>query len=77
VLFLPKTELAEAVSVVNRLRMAVRDMNHPNPGTAIGFVTMSAGLSLATEIFEPNDMLQKADEALYRAKDAGRNQVCF
>jgi len=77
VLFLPKTELAEAVSVVNRLRMAVRDMNHPNPGTAIGFVTMSAGLAVADEIFEPNEMLQKADEALYRAKDAGRNQVCY
>jgi len=41
-------------------------------------ITVSIGISLyETAVNEPNDMLMQADLALYRAKDAGRNQYHF
>ena len=41
-------------------------------------ITVSIGISVFdASIAEPNDMLMQADLALYRAKDAGRNQFHF
>ena len=40
-------------------------------------VTVSLGVAEKTSAMAgPNDMLRVADEALYAAKAAGRNQVC-
>ena len=41
----------------------------------IGHVTFSAGLANVFAYEDPRAALQAADEALYRAKEAGRNQV--
>jgi diguanylate cyclase len=38
-------------------------------------VTMSAGVSEVRREDSAEDILARADAALYRAKDAGRNQV--
>jgi diguanylate cyclase len=38
-------------------------------------VTMSAGISEVRQEDSAADILARADVALYRAKDAGRNQV--
>lgn len=41
-------------------------------------LSCSVGVAIATEHnMEPSDILRKADLALYRAKDSGRNQYCF
>jgi diguanylate cyclase (GGDEF)-like protein len=40
-------------------------------------VTISIGAALIREQDNDHTLLDRADEALYRAKNAGKNQVCF
>jgi len=40
-------------------------------------VTVSIGVACATNESTVDDLLEAADAALYRAKDEGRNRVCF
>lgn len=67
----PETELAEALKLAERLRETVA--HHPFPGGIP--VTISAGvgeLSLGEDI---EHFLSRIDEALYRAKNSGKNTV--
>ena len=40
-------------------------------------VTMSLGIAIVEEGMEPEDVIKRADEALYRAKESGRNRTEF
>ena len=40
-------------------------------------VTMSLGIALAEQGLEPEDVIKRADEALYKAKGSGRNRTEF
>ncbi len=75
VLVLPNTGAEQAREIVERVRLAVLALNHPNPGTALEHVSISAGLAVAQHLVSVESLLQEADEALYRAKSAGRNRV--
>ena len=70
--------LAEAVSSTERLRQAIQALAIPHAGNRPpGIVTISAGVSN----FEPDSglspsaVLERADQALYAAKQHGRNRV--
>jgi diguanylate cyclase (GGDEF)-like protein len=77
VLILTQTDVKAATQLVERLRKAVRALDYGNPGTAAGYVTISAGLAFASGTgFDARQLVETADRALYRAKAAGRNQVC-
>lgn len=74
---LPETEIGRALVQADRMRRAVA--THPlagMEGTAAENVTVSIGIaSLAPTMRRIEDLVQAADQALYRAKDQGRNRV--
>jgi diguanylate cyclase (GGDEF)-like protein len=68
-------DLAVAQQVVERVRAGIEAHEFPGgSGQPGGRVTMSAGVAGAPTS-DGQDMLRAADEALYRAKELGRNQV--
>jgi diguanylate cyclase (GGDEF)-like protein len=75
---LPRTKEEHAVLVAERIRDAVSYTRIPNPGTPNGD-TLSASLGVAVawpqDGGEASDLLDRADTALYRAKNEGRNRV--
>ena len=56
----------------NRFRKALESHEFPQ----VGHVTCSIGLTAVSSIDVPTDVVGRADEALYYAKEHGRNQVC-
>jgi diguanylate cyclase (GGDEF)-like protein/PAS domain S-box-containing protein len=78
-ILLPSTLAADGVGVAERVREACAAKRFHGLG-ADGAVTVTVSLGVAT--LYPNDggvedLLIRADEALYRAKHAGRNRVEF
>lgn len=75
---LPATPEAGAVSVAERLRMAVA-RTPVHVGDYVSPVHLSVSVGVATiqpgPDTRPSDLIGRADEALYAAKDAGRNRV--
>lgn len=78
VLVLPHTETPEAVQVVERCRQAIEALEVPLGNGDVLSVTASFGVYAPCPRFETLDQaLQCADQALYEAKAAGRNQYCL
>lgn len=80
-IILPYTKLSEAQMVAERLRKAVEktkiDISKVNSDVTeknIG-VTISLGVAEYSTDDDENTLLQKADKALYKAKENGRNRV--
>ncbi|WP_341279034.1 diguanylate cyclase [Paenibacillus sp. FSL H8-0537] len=72
VILLQQTTLAEAYLVAEQLRMEVEGGVDP----VVGRVTISQGVAqYPLHGTSPEELLQKADQALYQAKNAGRNQT--
>ena len=75
-LVLVKTDASTAVDTVERIRQHVADITFKGPRGEDIHVTMSFGIAVYKEHAKQIDMLiQKADKALYRAKETGRNKV--
>ena len=72
VVLLRSTTLSTAHKVFNRFRLAVQEYHFPQ----VGQVTVSLGF-VSTTRGSPVEILGQADQALYYAKEHGRNQVCF
>jgi len=72
-ILLPETDLDAAVAVADKIRDRVAseklcgDVHEP--------LTVSAGVTTLAPAEDADAFLQRADEALYRSKDAGRNRV--
>jgi two-component system chemotaxis response regulator CheY len=73
----PEQTLASGLLAVDRMRSGVMDLAVPHTGSPTGTLTISGGLAVLDpgEIRTATAVLKAADEALYRAKQLGRNRV--
>lgn len=71
IVYAPRTTLRQATKLAEKIRLQVNALQWED----LGKITMSAGVA----ILHPGDslahLLHRADQALYQAKEAGRNQV--
>ena len=75
IMIMPETNIEGALIPVQRLRRMVEDYDFEYNGVKTK-VTVSIGLTMNYQEFKtPADILKSADEALYRAKESGRNRV--
>jgi two-component system cell cycle response regulator len=75
---LPEQTLEAATAAADRLRTAVEELRIPHKGNEPpGIVTLSVGVAAIStgDTTDADKLLQQADDALYRAKEAGRNRV--
>ncbi len=75
-IILPDADLKHAEKIINDIRIAFAIYPHDLNGQTI-HCTFSAGLATLKDFKTNSDMVKAADEALYRAKEAGRNRVCL
>ncbi|HEY8217922.1 MAG TPA: sensor domain-containing diguanylate cyclase [Acidimicrobiia bacterium] len=73
-LVLPAADLYEAVEAVERIRETLADIT--GRGDAPGF-TASFGIAQASDADGSDDLVQRADRALFQAKEAGRDRICL
>jgi two-component system chemotaxis response regulator CheY len=73
----PEQSPAEATVAAERMRTGLEELAVPHTGNGIGVLTLSAGVAMldAGDTRTADEVLKKADEALYRAKRLGRNRV--
>jgi len=77
VLILPQTELKDAQVVADQIRQAVsiRELKDKRANRDYGFITISLGVAQYQPGEQPLEILSRADQALYQAKEQGRNRV--
>ena len=77
-IILPDTNLKQGVRFANRLRLIIK-----NSPVKIGDVLLGIEASFGVDVYNRGDRLsekdfvEKVDALLYRAKQEGRNQVCY
>ncbi|MFC4258672.1 GGDEF domain-containing protein [Marinobacter lacisalsi] len=78
VIVLPGTDRAGAVTIGEQARKAVEALRIAHPDSPAGVITLSLGSATSDRGHNTvTELLDAADRALYRAKEAGRNAVVF
>jgi two-component system, cell cycle response regulator len=73
----PEQVLAGAVNAAQRMRASVQQLDLPHVGNDAGVITLSAGVATLDPdtTRSAREVLKEADDALYQAKQRGRNRV--
>lgn len=75
---LPATGRVEALDIASRFAQRLAEMVEPHAQSETGYITVSMGLATYEGDASgrtPSELIKRADEALYRSKASGRNQV--
>jgi diguanylate cyclase (GGDEF)-like protein len=77
VVLLPDTDAPGASAVASKLLTAVRDLGIAHAAWERGIVTISIGIAISPPqpVIDPVWLIQQADQALYAAKQAGRDRA--
>ena len=79
VIVLIEQNLQQTILVAEKLRGAIDSLRIKHQGCDRGYMTISCGVSAFKEDCTDKKwecVLERADQALYEAKDTGRNKVC-
>jgi diguanylate cyclase (GGDEF)-like protein len=74
IVVLPGANQADAFNIAERVRLKMDEKNAEVDGVSIPF-TISQGVATCNGKSTVDELIAKADEALYRAKENGRNRV--
>ncbi len=77
---LPNTNKFDAISIATKLKMQIENLKIPHKNSKISTIlTISLGVSTVTpkDELDKTILIKKADNALYLAKNKGRNRVEF
>jgi diguanylate cyclase len=77
IVLLPSTVLDNACIVAEEIRRRLSDkkLKHARTGESLGKVTASLGVAQIAPGDTINSLLDRADKAVYKAKNSGRNNV--
>ncbi len=77
VAILPNTDAEAAFALANRVRAAIEMLAIEHRGSPLGVVTVSIGVAATTPLIgdSVSAVMQRADQSLYAAKQAGRNCI--
>lgn len=75
---LAETTIGGALMVAEKIRTGVAELKMAHISSPFGEVTLSIGIASAAPGFDnpPDDLMQAATKALYRAKHEGRDRIC-
>jgi len=79
VVIAPETSKEQGCILAEKIRIAVADHEFPNASQQpLGFVSLSVGISSRSDSTENAEkLLRFADDAVYAAKDSGRNRTVY
>ena len=73
VILFPETDNEKAQIICEKLRLGVEALKHPQAGS----ITISIGITSSQQDDNDKTLFSRCDEALYEAKESGRNKVCI
>ena len=78
-IMLPKTDASGAITVAKQIQREIQTMAIVHSKSPTGYLTVSIGISTAepTQQRSPQILLETAEQALYQAKQEGRNSIIF
>ncbi|NER85078.1 MAG: diguanylate cyclase, partial [Leptolyngbya sp. SIO1D8] len=77
-LILPEANWQVAIDLAEQIQIAVQELAIPHEASPLKIVTISLGISclVPTSQLSPDILIQQTDQALYAAKQRGRNGYC-
>lgn len=78
VVIMTQTRLVEALQIATQIQTAIRELNIPHSQSQVSdLLTLSLGIStlIPTKENSIQVLIKRADEALYEAKQKGRNRI--